>query len=127
LGGDLKRAAHAVGRAAGAAGKMIQKGVGAVQKAIGQTPPTAQEIRQYMDSKGIPFTQAEQLIKWGVLPHTKLSADALGLNAEGNQEHWDDRLTRYIPDARARMKFIQPLVQKDIGIWLPLVESDSVQ
>ncbi len=114
-----------MGRAAGAAGKMIQKGVGAIKRAVGQTPPTAQEVRQYLDSKHIPFTQAEQLIKWGVMPHTKMSAGALGLNADGNAEHWDDRLRRFIPDNSKRMAFIKPFVEKDIGIWLPLVESDS--
>ena len=91
------------------------------KKAIGQTPPTAQDVRQYLDSKGIPFTQAEQLIKWGVMPHTKLSANALGLNADGNAEHWDERLQKFIPDNSKRMAFIKPFVEKDIGIWLPLV------
>ena len=114
-----------MGRAAGAAGKMIQKGVGAIKRAVGQTPPTAQEVRQFLDSKGIPFTQAEQLIKWGVLPHTKLSASAVYLDATDNSNHWNERLSKFIPDARKRASFIAPFVEKDIGIWLPLVESYS--
>jgi hypothetical protein len=99
--------------------------VGKFKKAIGQTPPTAQEVRQYLNSQGIPFTQAEQLIKWGLLPHTKMTASTLGLNDQGNQDHWDDRLRKFIPNDRQRYAVIRPFVEKDIGIWLPLVESDS--
>lgn len=126
LRADAQAAAGAVSRVVSPIGSMIKKAVGAVKRAIGQTPPTAQEIRQFLDAKGIPFTQAEQLIKWGVMPHTKLTADALGLNTKGNSDHWNEKLSRFIPDPRKRQQFIQPFVEKNIGIWLPLVESDSV-
>jgi len=126
LRSDARAAAGAVGRAVSPLGSMIKKGVGVVKRAIGQTPPTAQEIRQFLNDQGIGLRQAEQLIKWGVMPHTKMTASTLGLNAQGNQDHWDDRLSKFIPDVRQRHAFIKPLVDKDIGIWLPLVESDSV-
>lgn len=128
MGGDFKRAASAVGRAVQPLGHMIKRGVGAVKRAVGQTPPTAQEIRQFLDSKGIGFTQAEQLIKWGVLPHTKFKASELFLDRpKDNYDHWNERLSKFIPDAKARMKFIQPLVQQDIGIWIPLVKESGFQ
>ena len=114
-------------RAVSPISSMIKKGVGAVKRAVGQTPPTAQEIRQFLDSKGIGFTQAEQLIKWGVMPHTKLSASSAYLDARDNAAHWNEKLSKFIPDARQRREFIRPFVEKDIGIWLPLVESDSVR
>lgn len=113
----------AVKAAAGA----VKTGVGAVKKAIGQTPPTAQEVRQFLDSKGIGFTQAEQLIKWGVIPHTRMSADALGLSVADNSDHWHDRLRKFIPDNNQRATFIKPFVAKHIGIWIPFMESDSVR
>jgi hypothetical protein len=116
---DVTQAAHAVG-------SMIKKGAGAIKKAIGQTPPTAQEVRAYLDRQGVPHNQTELLIKWGVMPHTKLSADSLGLSKSGNADHWDHKLRRFIPDPAMRSKFIKPFKEKDIGIWLPLIESDSV-
>lgn len=69
----------------------------------------------------MPMRTAEQLIAWGVMPHTKLSASALGLDADGNQESWNTKLQSRIPDAHARAQFIQPLVQADIGVWMPWI------
>jgi len=107
---------------------LIQQGSNAAQagmvkfkKAISQTPPDAQEIEKFLDSKGISFKSTALLKKWGVMPHTKLSASALFLDADGNAEHWDDRLRRFIPKDAERKAFIAPFVEKDIGLWLPLV------
>lgn len=113
--------AGALSRTVAPVGSMIKKGMTAVQRAVGQTPPTAQDVRKFLDAQGIPMRHTEQLIQWGIMPHTKLSADSLGLNTQGNQDHWHARLRKWIPDDNQRQAFIKPFVDKHIGIWLPWV------
>ena len=136
LRSDAKAAAGAVSRVVSPLGSMIKKGVGAVKSAIGQTPPTPEQVHTYLARKGVSNDIANRLIELTkqsggradvmVLPHTKLSAEALGYDPDANRARWEKLLKAAgIANRVERFDILLPLVKADIAAWMPLVESDS--
>lgn len=129
LGGDVRRAAQAISKVAGAAGNLLQKGMGAVKKAVGQTEPTDQEVYNFLHQKQIPQAHAiaVNLIKLGVKPHTKKTASELDYDEHANRIRWDQLLRKAGVDSRMdRFNLLNPLVKADIAAWMPLIREQSV-
>jgi hypothetical protein len=125
---DAKAVAGAVGRAISPLGSMITKGVGAVKRAVGQSPPTPQDVYAFLRDKQIPNADniAKQLIALKVLPHTRFSADYLKYDPVTNRNRWDRELRLAgVSNRLDRYNILNDLVKADIAVWMPFVESDS--
>jgi hypothetical protein len=110
-------------------GSMIKKGVGAVKQAIGQTPPTPDQVHDFLNKKQIPNAHqiAQTLIKLNVLPHTKMSASTLKYTDITNRNRWDHLLrVAGVSNRLERFNILNDLAKADIAPWMPLVEQDSV-
>jgi hypothetical protein len=62
-----------------------------------------------------------------VLPHTKLSAEALGYDPEANRQRWEKLLKDAGVSNRVdRFHILSPLVKADIAVWMPLVKESEI-
>ncbi len=122
---ELRKDLAPVGRAAQAVGGMVKKGLGAVKQAIGQTPPTPDQVYAFLDHKHIPdaYQVADKLIDLNVLPHTKMSATTLGYSEIANRNRWDHLLrVAGVTNRMDRFNILNNLVKADIAPWMPLVK-----
>lgn len=108
--------------------ELIQKGSQKIKHAIGQTPPTDQEVRTFLKHKNIPgWMEIYQLLKkYDVKPHVKYSASDLGNLPLANRQHWEQVLIQAgVHDRSERFNIINELVIADISPWMPIWASKS--
>ena len=128
LRADVAHAAAAAKRVAAPVAGMIKKGVGAVSRAVGQSPPTPNQVTEFLRSKHIPNVDqvASKLIELGVLPHTRKSASDLDYDSVSNRQRWDRLLTKAgVTNRMDRYNIMNDLVKADITAWMPFMESDQ--